>query len=331
MGCAAAASGCNDAFSNDDILFLKSLPSKKQLEVSVDQASTTSSGLRAAGDPPPTPSQYYQMAVKAGTDLNGVTDFIVAILNVAESIPPTTRDLTNDQRVWGPFPGGKDPQNEYIITIQRIHTSTVIAGTFTSTKATVSEWYKYSVQGRPKGTATFGVLIYGEYAPNADSIDTGQGYILVNFDYGRVLNPSSTDMGLLLVGYDNRNDQRAVDAVPGTDLKTILKMPTNAYYYQIKPDGHGTFAFFAIGDVFHNNDGKVEDMVIYTKWDPDRRGRAIVDIKGGDVPPTIGQLVLVDCWDASFNTVFEATNVPVGIPTVGTPDACAPDLQDFSH
>jgi hypothetical protein len=322
-----AVSACNDPFSNDDILFLKSLPSRRQLEVDVPSGGapdggTSRSGLRVEDDAPPTPSKYYHDAVDAAAKLNEGIDKVLSIVEAAEKVPPTQRDLEGDQRIWGPFLG--DHEAYYTIAIHRVRTSTTIKWTSTSTHAEVSVYFEFTVTAFPKAEPKNVItLIAGRYAPEGANISQGQGQLFLNFEGGRVINSSSSDRGLLLVTYDNRFGQKTVEAALDTsgDYSHPFKMISTGTHFELQTSGLTKFEFIAVGDVIMSPAMQNETVVVITQFAPDRHGRADAVITGGDVG--VGVYIYdVECWDTSFNRTYETTNIPGQPPLIGMQSNC---------
>jgi hypothetical protein len=340
---ALALSACNDPFSNEDILFLKSVPTNKDLSIDVpggdagvssmghalrpqdsssDAGSSTDGGL-------PTPAEFYKNALKAGSDINGAVDFVLSLVHAIDAYPPTKRQ--NDARYWGPFPPDKNGI-EWALGIYRSRTATTVKGTSTSTLAHAEGSFAYVFAGRlVSSTTTAFIPVIEGFTPIIPDADGSVGKMLLDFDAAKTLNPASKDSGRLYIVYDNRFHQKtvevAVDSTP-LGLKPFTEVKAG-YRFSVDTARNTQFLFIQIGDVENPvppNDRGPELLLIQTRFVPDRRGRADVVITDGDVGR--GNYVYVEeCWDSSFDRIYYLTDYPL-LEMFGQLTDCAPGLQD---
>lgn len=303
-----SSTACLEPFSNDDVLFLKSVPTRKQVALAVPQ------GLSSC---PMSTSIYYTAADDLSTDVNGAVYSVIDLITQVVQYPPTVR--TENARIWGPFDGERGTQIKF--TIERVRTATTVQTTRTSTPTFVTELYHYTFEAR--STGAFVKVIDGAFAPSAD-LDSGMGVFLLNFEQNRLeVDPTSNDRGLIYIGYDNRfgqqTTQTAIDAE--VNLERPFEQPEGYYYYHEEQNGDRRFDFLYL-DTIHDllPDNAKETFFIRQRYLSDGTGRAEIAATGGDLGDYT--VYLTECWDSCFQQTFLASNLPE-IPPVGTINACA--------
>lgn len=316
---------CNEPYSNEDLLFLKALPPELQVELPGATATTTSSigtGVCAAPSPDFTPAKFYCDANKAASDINAVLDTVLNLVSSIAAYPPTTRDT--DLRIWGPFP--IENGLEAALSIERIRTSTgaTVRYTGSSEPAVVYERFRFAISARKQGQGEWKGLVYGESAPTAE-VGARMGWLALDFDAQRTLDPTKTDRGAIGIAYDTRGGKTILNVYADVARYTPMFDPEAAYFYEAPGDGSGTFLFYQRANVIETT-AALETMWIQVRWRPDLRGRADVVVRDGDAAPQ--QYYVVQCWDPNFLAVFQTTNVPTNdYPAIGTVAACGPELQ----
>ncbi|MBK6685111.1 MAG: hypothetical protein IPG45_11645 [Deltaproteobacteria bacterium] len=320
-----AATACNEPYSNEDLLFLKALPPELQVELPGATATTTSSigtGVCAAPSPDFTPAKFYCDANKAASDINAVLDTVLNLVGSIAAYPPTTRDT--DLRIWGPFP--IENGLEAALSIERIRTSTgtLVRYTGSSEPALVYERFRFAISARKQGEGEWKGLVYGESAPTGEA-GTRMGWLALDFDAQRTLDPTKTDRGAIGIAYDTRGGKTILNVYADVARYTPMFDPEAAYFYEAPGDGSGTFLFYQRANVIETTEA-LETMWIQVRWRPDLRGRADVVVRDGDAAPQ--EYWVVQCWDPNFAAVFQTTNVPTNdYPNIGQVSACGPELQ----
>lgn len=320
-----AATACNEPYSNEDLLFLKALPPELQLELPGATATTTSSigtGVCATPSPDFTPAKFYCDANKAASDINAVLDTVLNLVGSIAAYPPTTRDT--DLRIWGPFP--IENGLEAALSIERIRTSTgtLVRYTGSSEPALVYERFRFAISARKQGEGEWKGLVYGESAPTGEA-GSRMGWLALDFDAQRALDPTKTDRGAIGIAYDTRGGKTILNVYADVARYTPMFDPEAAYFYEAPGDGSGTFLFYQRANVIETTEA-LETMWIQVRWRPDLRGRADVLVRDGDAAPV--EYYVVQCWDPNFAAVFQTTNVPTNdYPNIGQVSACGPELQ----
>ncbi|MCK6548744.1 hypothetical protein L6R52_23065 [Myxococcota bacterium] len=320
LALALATAACHEPFSNEDLEFLKALPTKEQVALDVPGTTTSTSGLRAIQGLAAR-AKHYDDAKRTSDQLNGVSAFVLSIVDEVQSYPPTARD--GDKRVWGPFPG--DGGIELMMSMERVATSTIVKTTSTSTAAAVEAYFEYVLAGRRAGTEAWSTLFAGRYAPS-DVLAEGMGAIFVDFEAVRAL--GGTDVaGLVYVAYDNRFGQQtiemAIDLAGGSSVP--FEEAEAGYWYRAAPTGEKQFVFAYtqnIADLVP--DTGPETFIVAVRFLADQRGRADVAVQDGDLGGRV--FFEIECWDEAFLRTFLGSNVPGSVPE-GALDACAPELR----
>jgi hypothetical protein len=306
---------CNEPFSNEDILFLKAVPSSSQVEIRVP------SGLSTCSTAPNAEYQPFGRDVADGIN-QAISNILNNIVGTAVRTPPTRRE--NDLRQWGPW---SEDGIDYQFLMARTSTAVTLKTTETSTPTFVEQIYQYTLQAKRSGDPTFVNAISGAFAPS-ESLDSGMGYIYLNFEeIHQKVDPNSKDRGLLLIAYDNRDQQSSIQVVIDSevDLGSPFEKAEGYYIYSERADGFIRFDFvveFNVPDV--QPDTQPEYLFIRQRYVADERGRADVGLGGGD----LGALVFYanECWDECLQRTYLGTNIPNKQP-YGSLDACAPELQ----
>ena len=308
---------CHEPYSNEDLRFLyDGVP--RDIEIAVPLEDGRSTGVGEPGGPPPAgTAQFYGDARQAADELNRDILGLIAWVDMIVAEPPSTR--TEDQRVWGPFPGGEGVQLGLIA--ERVQTSTVFRGTSTSTAVEVDSIFSYSLILSLQNAAEPAVLMAGQQI--ADPGDTGaQGRALIDLDVARLLDPAQSGGGQVLVGYDDRFDQLTLELALGALY--LGQAPTASWRHTQDAAGAGSFLFFLLENVDPVTEN-LELWAVAARWLDDGRGRADVWIAGGDLALP---LVASECWAADFTRTYLLSNIPdpAYLPSGSLAD-CAPQLR----
>ncbi|MBI4819623.1 MAG: hypothetical protein HY791_25340 [Deltaproteobacteria bacterium] len=312
---------CQEPFSNDDILFLKALPSRHDLRFEVPREQ--GGGLRPAAN---RRAEFHDQAKKISDGLNsGIDGVLVSLERLVTENEPTLRE--DDRRVYGPFPDG---DSRFLLTVTRTATETTIRPTSTSTPTEVFETYTFALVGQKlsSGDEWLPILV-GRFVPT-ESLSEGIGQVLVDFEAARALGNDAHERGRFALGYDTRDSRK--------DLELVIDVPDGLFglpfarpeaHYRFQDDGVGSVSFqFAFKTDVHEGDptkSGIETLVIFARWRPDLFGRADVLAFEGDLPVPV---LASECWSPSLTRVFFAASIPeLGAP-VGTEDDCAPEHRD---
>ncbi len=316
---------CGEPFSNDDLLFLKSLPNRALVDLRVpdDEAST---GLHAAATEPQR-AVYYEASRKIAKDINAGIQGTLDLVDTIVAYPPTVR--TDAYRGWGPIDGGGDV--EYALFVTKTSTPAVRVPTSTLTLVPAEQVFTFAFSARKKGAiGDFQNVIIGQFAPLGTE-RRGIGGIYFDHEAAHALDPKSEARGRSYVAYDTRASV-GVALVMSFELSPLLGgMPgeLGGYYRYLRaPDGGVDFRFAYRRDTAVA-DGEppisaLETFYVFSRWNVDHRGRADLVVADGDLTEPIGAS---ECWDDHFLRVYFWPSIPALGEPFGTVSACAPGLE----
>ncbi|MBK8011132.1 MAG: hypothetical protein IPK13_07255 [Deltaproteobacteria bacterium] len=333
--CAAhgGLAGCHAPLSNDDILFLMSLPRDLEVDIPTNAASTralTRANLYAhrmtthalldtkqSLDEEMRPLATYYLDAKQGAER--INQDILSPLEVIDRISevePTFRE--DDQRTWGPIPAAS---GSMLLSVERVRTATVFEGTSTSTAVSVDEFFRYSIIAAPRGAETWTPILWGVFAP-VEAPDQGLGVLYVDFSAIRLVDPDSADEGVYITAYDTRPQQRTLEVL--WSLRTLADPDVAYRYHRDDIGGRGEFVF--VNEVDVDQRGKRETVTTVARWLALGPGRADVIISDGDLGPFVGWAR--ECWDAAFLRTYFESNLPDTDETFGHITDCPTPFVD---
>ncbi|MEQ9503790.1 MAG: hypothetical protein RIT81_43445 [Deltaproteobacteria bacterium] len=316
----AFAMGCNAAYSNEDILFLKALP--RGLSIELPEQDTTASGLRPAEGFDGDHAKFQRDATNGAKEINAVIAEVFTYVDfVVENVDPVVED--EDTRIWGPFP--IEDGNEIALLINHVRTSTE-AGPFVNEGAVVrtDDQFTYWFAVRPQGGTDddWIPIIAGQTVP-IEGTRHGAGLLILNL--------AAVDPGepVIAIGYDSRlgdGFRESIDVAVDVDLQEGAKFdPEGAWLWRRDEVGTTDFALILLQDL-PNTGPRLEKFIIATRWFAAGFGRADVVLEDGD----LGELVFFasECWNPGFERTYFASNAPqIQDQITGTPDDCAEGLR----
>lgn len=313
------AAACGEPFSNEDIVFLKSLPNRDLLRVDVPADRPGEPEPPPADDVPACPMEpprYYRDTVNTSRQINAS---IAAVLEVVDGVtvyPPSER--TPALRRWGPF---EDDGNELELVIARTGTPTYIAPLSSQAPIYFDEGlFAYEMRARPAGTERWLVPFSGTFAP-AGTARRGLGTLVLDFDAIAGLGSSAPMQGVFHVGYDTRGGAVAIE----------LALEQGTYTFEEDAEKNGAFVFSVAADVHSGEESPrpaLERLGIHARWRSDGSGRTDVVASGGDLAlPAYAS----ECWDAAFLTTYtEWKSAEIGAQC-GTEARCPEGLRSAEH
>ena len=314
----ALLSGCHDAYSNENILFLKAIPRGLQIDVPDDEDSSAR-GLRAAqfdGDQ----AKFRRDAAASAAEINASIEEIFAILDsIVSATDPTAEE--DNVRFWGPIP--VDETYEIALAITHMTTSTTATFVARGEPVTSDDWYSYLFLVREQGGTDddWAPFVGGMSVPVEDT-PYGAGILYLD------LRATSRDpeQGLLLIPYDSRFGERAIDVyadanpVDGADFD-----PDAAWQYRRRPDGAIDFLLYLRQNVPMTGPA-LEIYAVATRWDPDGAGRGDAAVTEGDFGAQI--FFVSECWDRGFERTYLESNIPeLADQRTGAPEDCPAGLE----
>lgn len=311
------SSGCHEPFSNDDLLFLLAAP--QDLEIEVPTENTTGPGPGVAQTDEEIRARFARDAARTADAINAGVLSVLEVIGLIVARPPTVRE--RNRRMWGPFP--LSVRTELLLIVDRIPTATVAR--FVSTKSsTAPQFFNYALLGRPLGGADneWAGLILGSSHPRTHT--PGAGRFFVDFESGRMLEPSAEERGAFLVGYDVTPEDVVIELVADGDFADMFE-PDAVYQHTNRVGGEGTFLFFERENLVETTDQE-EVLAVGARWLASGRGRADVIVAEGDL---LLPLVASECWDERFVRVFMFSTVPgPDFAQLGAVEDCGPELLD---
>jgi hypothetical protein len=310
--------GCHEPFSNEDILFLKSLPRDVQFDVP-GEGDRTGSGLRAQQGMRSEAARFYRDMVRTSTETNrGIFD-VLDYLEVVTSSAAVVRD--ENRRAWGPIRPDDGEDVELLLVVDRIETATSVGYTSLSAPIATDAIYRYAFSGRSDGSSEWVQLLYGESIVLSGNEDEATGYFCLDLDQNQMLDPGDPASGAYCASYDFRGDQETVELsvrIPGS----IYVNPDAAFSLHREADGSGRFFFSQRGDVFGTAEPEISSVTV--RWDETLAARADASVCGGDATY---ELWATECWDESFLRTFLLSNIP-DFPRFGRLASCPAQFQE---
>ena len=322
--------GCQEPFSNEDILFLKALPRGLEIDVP-DEADKTVRGLSPAQATEDGPAQYYREMVRTATAVNEGIFEVLGVLEEITAAPATIRDGT--RRAWGPFEPPPNEQSdperpiEILLVVDRIDTSTIVKFTTESPEEEVDSFYQYGVNVRRVGSSEWQSVVNGTTVLLSAEEDQASGDLCINFDEIRPFDPKEDAKGVFCVRYDFRNQIEVIElaAIGDAQKGNLFADPAVEFTYLRRPDNSGRFFFSVRGNAFGTPDPEVFNILV--RWIDNLAGRADVEVCGGDVPTGQG-LYAAECWNTNFRRTWLLTNVPGEVQNVGVVGNCPAEFRD---
>ena len=313
---------CAEPFSNDDVVFLKSLPNTALVRMGLPGPAAQGLAARAVlGDE----AEGARTAREVADGIDGAISGAYRLLDAITAYPPSARDATS--RVWGPFPVG---EGDAILFVTRTSTPAVRVPTSTTTLVPLREVFEFALQGTRAGDVDPRTLLVGSFAESGGA-RRGIGALWFDFDAVRALDPGGAQRGQLYIGYDTR---AAVELVLGGVNQVVPDGVPDAFARLTRTaTGAIDFRFVYRADLEAGPDGQptsaLETLASVNRFEPDRRGRTDLVIAGGDLPLTV---YASECWDTQLRrTYYETGPTPWGGPRQGDVLTCPERLRRFAE
>lgn len=320
----AGLGGCQEPFSNEDILFLKALP--RDLEIDVpDEEDRLGRGLLPAQTMPTELARFYTDMVRTSTEVNEAIFGVLEIVEEVTRMPATVRD--DHRRAWGPFQPEEEDPVEVLLVVDRVFTSSVPIMMFTaeSEPLAVEEYYQYGVNLRPVGTSTWTPVITGQTVLLDADEDEATGRLCIDFERVRRFNAEEKARGIICIGYDFRGPREIIEVSAETEDAARVDLNFDVVWtYLRREDGSGRFFYSINGNFPETPTPARETWTATVRWVPSLAGRADVGVEGGDLAPE--RYFVQECWNPSFVQVYYLQNVPPGRRS-GSLSNCAEGLR----
>ncbi|QDE98711.1 hypothetical protein BHS05_24340 [Myxococcus xanthus] len=306
-----ALAACGGDFSNDDLAFLNALPRREDLAAklpaknsgrSAGGLATRSSALVVRlGEP----SKLMGDTEETGRAFNASVDALLSRLEDIRSLPPTTREP--DRRVWGPY---RD-QNHAGYDVR-----------FVMTREALS--FDYQLEYRKTGTGEAGwwAFLRGTFESDA-GIRKGVGGLHLDVERAEQEGLPATDVTALRRLDIHYQTKALPTRVELTFTPKNGAFPVARYTYREAQGSLGEMQFLMPGQDLVPG-GLLEDLSLTTRWSPDGRGMAVLDVLSGDIRGA----KYTECWDVRGRVTFTARSWDFFNPTEGERATC-PDFSSL--
>jgi hypothetical protein len=303
-------SACHEPFSNEDILFLKSLPRDVQFDVPAD---STMSSLIAEDAP-----RFYRDMVATSTNVNSdIFDVLKKIASITSSAA-VVRD--NARRAWGPV--RQDPMDEVerFLVVDRVETATVVTYTKQSEPLETDVVYRYAFTARRQARDPWLQILFGESVVLDANEDEATGYFCI--DLGAIASlGGEPNTGTYCASYDFRGDDETVELAVRI-AGDIFVLPFAAFSLHRNADGSGRFFFSQQTNVFGTELLEIASATV--RWDATLAARADASICGGDAT---FELWWTECWNEAFKQTFSLANIPDAVRS-GSLELCPAEFRE---
>jgi hypothetical protein len=275
-------SGCGAGVGSEQS-FLKALPSRQTLEVSVPagggSAAMRSGSAALVGET----AGLYVVTRQSTARLNGLVGGVLDTLGALAHTRPTA--IGPDSAVWGPFTDALSP------VVWRLIARRLGPGQTA-----------FQLEIRPKSGAD------GDFQPFLQGASAGpgpegpaEGTFAVNLGLAHELDPvMNPDVGQLVAAWNIQTDRREVH-VQLAGVHPPSEPPATADFAAVLfPDGSGALLFDANANLLGSADA-LEVGRVSSRWNSAGAGRADAEVHQGDAG--VGARV-TECWDASFGRVY---------------------------
>ncbi|ATB49139.1 hypothetical protein [Corallococcus macrosporus] len=304
-----ALAACGGDFSNDDLEFLNALPRREDLAAKLPAKGSgrVGGGLTARSDGLVVrlgeTSELMGDTEETGRAFNTSVDALLSLLEDIRGLPPTTREP--DRRVWGPFQ-------------DRDHAGHDVR--FVMTREAPSFDYRLEYRRTGAGEAAWWAFLSGTFAADA-GIRKGVGSLHLDVARAEQEGLPARELGALRRLDIHYQTKALPTQVELTFTPRDGAFPVARYTYREAQGGLGEMRFLMPGrDLVPG--GLLEDLSLTTRWAPDGRGMAVLDVLSGDIRGA----QYTECWNAQGRVSFTARSWDFFNPTEGERATC----PDFS-
>jgi len=296
--------------------FKEALPEKGSVALGLPGAESAASGqvaskgtgLKLLGNPASGHARYYTLTrdLSRGVDLGSVA-VLGLVLAIADTAPTTVEPK---RATWGPAAGSALEPAVWRFVVDEVG----------------DQEYDYRLEGRPKtdtSEAAYKKVIVG-HGFGKTHPKHREGWFQFDNSALASLDSSHKDAGTVKVTFDLRSlDNAALDRVLKAE---VVASPTEGSWtldVTHKPDGSGSLALVAKVDVSSPLNGTLEDVTLASRWVASGAGRGDAVLKGADLPATVSQVDVAECWGADFKSAYYKDSVGYETES-GSLAACIP-------
>jgi hypothetical protein len=280
----SAAQGCAVKGETDEAdRFRQAIPGTKDVALDVpkssDGAAASTKSLSTKGDlPAATDARYYRFTRDVADGVDWATGVTLGLVWVIVHSPPT--HLEPHKAVWGPGNGNALDPVVWRMTVVEIG----------------DDEYDYRLEGRPKASTNegdFRAILTGHGFGEHHAKHKLGGFTIDNDAY-RALDPlRGKDEGTVKIDFDLRAYPATIGASVHTtaDAKGFFDVTVTH-----ERDAGGAVDIMSRGDIEEvAKDGKLEDVVLHSRWNATGAGRADVTASGGSLTTTV---TATECWSS---------------------------------
>jgi hypothetical protein len=288
---------CGGSPSSPEQRSRDAMPSSDTVKVGAPPASTadqggpTRAGALTVAVPGATESTagdhstYYDLTRGMAGSVNGGVLWTLTLIAQVTLQPPTS--CSGDDCTWGPGSGALDPI-DWKLEVRYDATG---------------DQYAYTLSGRAKagGDGAFHAVVSGTAKPSALP-HRGTGTFTVDFDQGRLLNPSDSNVGKLVVTYSNATPGKAHVGATFLGVKddSHLGVRLNAAYaFDEDASGGGSL------DVAFRNLTTLDTTALHSRWLATGAGRGDVQVHLTSGALTFDATV-TECWASAAGAAGQA-------------------------
>ncbi|MED5373689.1 MAG: hypothetical protein VX899_21910 [Myxococcota bacterium] len=232
-------------------------------------------------------SQAYLFTASTTRSINGLTGFVLGMVDTITDYPASYVDGDQNHAVWGPWSDALDPVDTLLSVQLQDDGST-----------------SWQFQQKPKGAddSEYVAVIVGEVdAGSTREVHSGRFYI--DFDMINALDPNQSATGEYAVDYEV--DEEGVRGEAAFNDFQDGAEPVDALYrYDQVHEGEGSMD---LGWTTAGADEEAELLyVVRSRWTEVGEGRSDALVTGGELGDNVA--LSSECWDTSFSSVYKETS-----------------------
>ena len=310
--CSAGLAGCVSQPDDELEKVRQALPQQESLQLKGPDSNAAQAGNGAGAAPTNAPYATYYLFTRGVRDgVNRITALVLGTVWYIVNTKPSRYD--GEEAVWGPYTDSLEPATwRFRVTHQ------------------AGQEYDYFLEGRPKASTSdqdYRTVLSGVGYAKSDERH-GDGTFTIDLDVARALDPvvHQNDSGTVIVSHD----------LPATITEEFLPLPrsievsllpsNSAAHLHIvsiaREDMSGTLAIDGLSDIDESKNTALEDVTVMSAWNPQGEGRSDVTLAGGDIPPALSPVTIVECWDRQFKQSYYEDSAGIAA-TSGNISACA--------
>ena len=300
---------------DDERTFAEIAPRAEQVRLSAPSGASPGAGTASlypsvdlARDGDPALSTFYTFTRQTFDYVNLGTAWILGLVTTIVRYPVTQR--TTSEATWGPWKGELSAA-EWRLRVTRGEDSL----------------YSYVLEGRRVGQESYRAVVTGQGYPRGDA-RRGLGSFVVDHDAADAIDPArlrgADESGTTRVDHDLRSlreDLRGAYTIGVEGRPTATAGRFDVALTRLDGGG-GTVDIVSKGDIDADPAKRAfEDLTMRSRWVTSGAGRADVTVSRGDVPASVGTVVVTECWSPNFQQSYYTDSAGLA-PTTGEEALC---------